>query len=259
MADLLVARDQGIVRITFNRPAQRNAFTPAMVRELVALLGELGRDPELRVVLLSGSGERAFSAGYDLTALEELEREGTRISTPDDPFEQLLAAVDGLPAPIVAVVRGACVGGGCTLAAACDLRIASESARFGMPPARLGLLYSDVGLRPFVELLGPARTRLLFYTGELIDARTAYAIGLVDVLTPDAELEATAERLAAQIAANAPLVVRGTKQILRLMRPPAPAARQEILALVEAALASADFREGRQAFREKRPPRFSGA
>lgn len=231
-----------------------------MLRDLVAALAELGADPGLRVALLSGAGDRAFSSGYDLAALDELEAQGVVLSSPDDPFERLLRALDELPFPIIALVRGACVGGGCALAAACDLRIAGESARFGMPPARLGLLYSDAGLRPFVELIGPARTRLLFYTGELIDARRAFEIGLVDEVVADDDVDAAGERLASRIAANAPLSVRGVRAILRRMRAPRPdpAGRREIEDLVRRALASEDYREGRRAFREKRPPEFRG-
>jgi enoyl-CoA hydratase/carnithine racemase len=193
--------------------------------------------------------------------LQELQARGVAISTPDDPFEQALAALRACPLPTIALLRGFAVGGGCTLAAGCDLRVAGEGARLGMPPAKLGLAYSDAGLRPFLELIGPARTKYLFFSGRLIGAAEAYAIGLVDLLAPDADVEGVAESLADEIAANAPLSVRATKDVLAHMLASAPlsvSARHDATAAVRRANNSADLQEGQRAFLEKRPPRFEG-
>jgi enoyl-CoA hydratase len=211
---LLVERRGRVATLVFNRPEQRNAFNAAMLERLRALLGELEQDGETRVVVLRGAGERAFSSGYDFAALQELQAQGVALSTPDDPFEQALAALRACPLPTIAVLRGFAVGGGGTLAAGCDLRVAGEGARLGMPPAKLGLAYSDAGLRPFLELIGVARTKYLFFSGRLIGAAEAYAIGLVDVLVADAEVDAAADALADELAANAPLSIRATKEVL---------------------------------------------
>jgi enoyl-CoA hydratase len=259
--ELLIERTGAITTLTFNRPEQRNALTAPMLALLRDSLRELAVDGETRVVLLRGAGERAFSSGYDFGALRELLDSGVAPSTTADPFEQTLAALRNCPLPTIAAIRGFAVGGGCALAAACDLRVAGEGARFGMPPAKLGLAYSDAGLRPFLELLGPARTKYLFYTGRMIGAREAHAIGLVDVVAADDAVEAAATILAQEIAANAPLSIQATKLILSELAAATPlrhSARADIEALVARAVGSADFQEGQRAVQEKRSPRFEG-
>jgi len=256
---LLDARD-GIRTITLNRPEQRNALPPADWLRLRDMLRQIAGDTEARVIVLRGAGGRAFSSGYDIGALQELEAQGIVLSTPDDPFEVALAAVVNHPLPVVAMVGGYAIGGGCTLAAGCDLRIAAASARFGMPPARLGLVYSPTELRPFVDLIGPARTKWLFYSGRIIGAQRAYEIGLVDDVLPDEELEAYTQTLVEEIAANAPLSVQGTRTILREMAgSAAPAdAAERIAATIRRVNTSADLAEGMRAFLAKRPPVFRG-
>src|SRR5688572_14781207 len=222
MSDALLVDTQGPIRtITFNRPAQRNSLPPAEWLHLRDILAEIAADRSARVVVIRGAGDRAFSSGYDIGALHELEQQGIVLSTPDDPFEIALAAVVELPLPIIAMVAGYAIGGGCTLAAGCDVRIVGESSRFGMPPAKLGLVYSATELRPFIDLIGPARTKWMFFSGRLIDAARALQYGLVDEVLPDADLEAHTYALAEEIAANAPLSVQGTKRIVREMRGPA--------------------------------------
>jgi enoyl-CoA hydratase len=260
MSDALLVNARGPVRtITFNRPEQRNALPPAEWLRLRDVLDEIGRDPGARVVVLRGAGGRAFSSGYDIGALKQLEQHGIVLSTPEDPFEVALAAVVGHPLPIIAMIGGYAIGGGCTLAAGCDLRIAAASARFGMPPAKLGLVYSATELRPFLDLLGPARTKLLFYSGRIVGADRAYELGLVEQVVPDGELEERTYALADEIAANAPLSVQGTKRILGAMAgatPPETAA--EIAEIIRRVNTSEDLAEGMRAFLEKRPPEFHG-
>lgn len=261
MTDALLLDSRGSVRtITFNRPEQRNALPPDEWLRLRDVLEEIARDLEARVVILRGAGGRAFSSGYDIGALRQLEERGIVLSTPQDPFEVALAAVVAHPLPIIAMVGGFAVGGGCTLAAGCDLRLAAESARFGMPPAKLGVLYSATELRPFLNLLGPGRTKLLFYSGRILDARRAEEIGLVEEVLPDDELEAYTYALAEEIAANAPLSVRGTKRIVgHLVGGDVPSeAAVEIDDLIRQTNTGPDVREGMQAFLEKRRPQFRG-
>ncbi|MGE3271447.1 MAG: enoyl-CoA hydratase/isomerase family protein [Chloroflexota bacterium] len=262
MNDALLIEARGPIRtIVINRPDQRNSLPPAEWLRLAELLNGIAADPEARVVVLRGAGGRAFSSGYDINALRELLDEGIVLSTPEDPFEVALAAVVQHPLPIIAMVGGFAVGGGCTLAAGCDIRIVGASSRFGMPPAKLGLVYSATELRPFVDLLGPARTRWMFFSGRIIDAQRALQYGLVDEVVPDDELEAHTYALAEEIAANAPLSVQGTKAIVREMGgPAAPAdAAERIAAEIQRVNRSADLAEGMRAFQEKRKPEFRGA
>ena len=261
MSDALLVEARGPIRtITINRPEQRNSLPPAGWFHLRDALQELAADREARVVVLRGAGGRAFSSGYDINALRELEDEGIVLSTPADPFEVALAAVVEHPLPIIAMVGGFAVGGGCTLAAGCDVRIAGASSRFGMPPAKLGLVYSATELRPFVDLIGPARTKWMFFSGRIIDAGRALQYGLVDEVVPDDELETVTYALAQEIATNAPLSVQGTKLIVREMRGEAASAdaAMRIAAEIQRVNRSADLAEGMQAFLEKRKPEFRG-
>ena len=262
MADDVLLESRGPIRtITFNRPEQRNALPPEGWARLRDRLAEIAADPTARVVVLRGAGGRAFSSGYDIGALQELARRGIVLSTADDPFEQALAALLEHPLPTIAMIAGFAVGGGCTLAAGCDLRLAASSARFGMPPAKLGVLYSPNELKPFLDLLGPGRTRLLFYSGRIVGAQRAREIGLVEEVLPDDELETSTYALADEIAANAPLSVQGTKRILRhMLGAAAPSeAAAEIDATIRQANTSADLDEGMLAFLEKRRPEFRGS
>jgi enoyl-CoA hydratase/carnithine racemase len=261
MTDAILLEARGAVRtIVLNRPEQRNALKPAEWLRLRDVLDEIAQDRDARVVVIRGAGNWAFSSGYDIGALRELGEQGIVLSTPDDPFEVALAAVVNHPLPIVAMVGGFAIGGGCTLAAGCDVRIAAASARFGMPPAKLGLVYSATELRPFVDLIGPARTKMLFFSGRIIPAQRAYEIGLVDEVVPDDDLEAFVTTLVDEISANAPLSVQGTKQIVRQMRgPAAPAeAAERIAQTIQRVNTSRDLAEGMQAFLEKRRPIFLG-
>jgi enoyl-CoA hydratase/carnithine racemase len=261
MPDVLLVEARGPIRtITVNRPDQRNSLPPAEWLRLRDVLAEIAADASARVIVLRGAGGRAFSSGYDINALHELEDQGIVLSTPDDPFEVALAAIVEHPLPVIAMVGGYAVGGGCTLAAGCDVRIAGASSRFGMPPAKLGLVYSATELRPCIDQIGPAPTPWVLLSRRLIDARTAYNIGLVDEVLPDDDLEAYTYALAEEIAANAPLSVQGTKRIVREMGGPAASndAAERIAAEIQRVNRSADLAEGMRAFQEKRKPRFRG-
>jgi enoyl-CoA hydratase len=256
---LRVSRDESTLTITLDRPAQRNSFTPAMMVSLRDALVTSSNDPYVRVVILRGSGTEAFSAGYDIAALAELGEQGVRPLEPADPYEQANLALLHHTLPTVAMLQGWVMGGGCALSMGCDIRIAAESARFAMPTAKLGVLYGDQDLAPFLDAIGYAWTRYLFMTGRVIDASTALRIGLVHEVVPDESLESAVHSLAAELARNAPLSVQGTKQVLRLMQSsPEESARVEIQRLMHQAQHSDDLEEGRRAFLEKRRPRFQG-
>jgi enoyl-CoA hydratase/carnithine racemase len=211
--------------------------------------------------VLTGAGT-IFSAGYDIGDLapERLAEEAAALVA--HPFQAALEALDAVAPPVVAALNGHAIGGGLELALACDLRVAADGARMGMPPARLGLVYSHTGLRRFLEAIGGARTRELFFTARLIDAREALGWGLVNEVVERGEVAARGVALAAEIAALSPLSVRGNKRVLReLLRAGVtldPGIEQQLIQLRRASFESEDLREGVRAFSEKRPARWKG-
>jgi enoyl-CoA hydratase/carnithine racemase len=258
--ELLVEVQGPVASLTLNRPAQRNALSRGMLQGLKQFFDETVSKSDSRVVILRGAGGKAFSSGSDFADLRQALERGILPSGPEDPFEHALAALVACPLPVIALVEGFAVGGGCALAAACDIRIASESARLGMPPAKLGLLYSHRELRPFVDLIGPGRTKLLFFSGRLFSAAEALRFGLVDEVVQDDQVRPYAYGLADDIASNAPLTIRNTKRILGHLahHPLSEAQETEIVELLRQTQASEDFQEGQRAVLEKRPPSFKG-
>ena len=259
----------GVVRLTISNPAKRNALDHPILDAITATLTELATvdvtggesEPQARCVIITGA-HGMFSAGYDIGEIpdEEFEERAERLVA--HPFTEAIDALEAFPYPTLAVLPGHTIGGGLELALACDLRLAQAEIKLGMPPAKLGLVYSHTGLRRFIDAIGAPRTRELFLLGRYIDAPTALAWGLVNRLAPTAELEATALELAAELAGNAPLSQLGNKRVIAELL----GAEGELLAEVEeqlielrrASFASQDMREGMKAFAEKRPPRWRG-
>jgi enoyl-CoA hydratase/carnithine racemase len=259
----------GVVRLTISNPAKRNALDHPILDAITATLTELAAvdmtggesEPQARCVIITGA-HGMFSAGYDIGEIpdEEFEERAERLVA--HPFTEAIDALEAFPYPTLAVLPGHTIGGGLELALACDLRLAQADIKLGMPPAKLGLVYSHTGLRRFIDAIGAPRTRELFLLGRYIDAPTALAWGLVNRLAPSVELEATALELAAELAGNAPLSQLGNKRVIAELL----GAEGELLAEVEeqlielrrASFASQDMREGMKAFAEKRPPRWRG-
>ncbi len=250
------ALEGGIRAFTLDRPDRKNALDDGLLNALAAAL-EAAASEHVRALLFRGRGG-AFCSGSDLGALPEVEPGGP---LPDDRVMEVLGKVPAHPAPSVALVEGPAFGAGCDLAMGCDFRIAAPSAVFCLPPARLGIVYSEEGLARVARVIGLQRARLMFLTGRRIDAQTALAWGLVDELATSAEdAEAKAMALCRQLAGNAPLAVRGMRRAFRFLDR-AVLTDEERASLREAryeAFASSDAREGREAFHEKRPPVFSG-
>jgi enoyl-CoA hydratase/carnithine racemase len=209
--------------------------------------------------VIRGTGE-VFSAGYDIGNLEGQSFEESAERLVAHPFQEALDALDAYAYPVVAELNGHAIGGGLELALTCDIRVAARGIKVGMPPARLGLIYSHTGLRRFIEVCGPANTAELFYVARNVDAERAERMGLVnDVVEPD-ELDGHVLGLAAEIAANAPLSLAGNKRVLRALRSqPLPEhVERELIELRESCFRSEDFREGVRAFAEKRRPVWRG-
>jgi enoyl-CoA hydratase len=259
MDDILTLEIDGTVAtLTLNRPAVLNALNHDLLTMLEEALDAFTGDSQLRAVIITGAGERAFAAGADIAELAELPgavagehkaRTGQRIT-------QLIEA---LPVPVIAAVNGFALGGGCELAMACDFRIASENAKFGQPEVNLGIPPGYGGTQRTARLLGPGMALYMCLTGETIDAAEAYRIGLVQRVVPIAGLMPEARRIASAIAAKAPLAITATK---RAIREGAALPLAEGLALEAlhfgTMVSTNDFREGTRAFLEKRKPVFEG-
>jgi enoyl-CoA hydratase/carnithine racemase len=247
----------GVARLTIANAAKRGALDheilDAFTRELPRL--------DARCVIVAGE-ERIFSAGYDIADIPEdvFAVEAEKLVA--HPFAAAITALEEYPYPIVAALTGHAIGGGLEVALSCDLRVAGADVQLGMPPAKLGLVYSHTGLQKFIEVIGTARTRELFLVGTRIDAQTALGWGLVNEVVADDDVAGRAVDLAVEIAANAPLALAGNKRVIRELAAAHavldPAVEAELIALREACFSSADFREGVRAFGEKRPPEWRG-
>jgi enoyl-CoA hydratase/carnithine racemase len=244
---------QGVTRLTISNPQRRGALDHPILNAFAATLPTL----QARCLILTGEGD-IFSAGYDLGGLsgEMLPDEADRLVA--NPFTAALDAIEQYPYPTLAVLNGHTIGGGLELALACDLRLASADILLGMPPAKLGLVYSHTGVRKFIDAIGPTRTRELFLVGRRVGAQIAQEWGLVNWVVPREGLGDQSLELAREIAANSPIAQRGNKRVIRALlasRASLDAQTEaELIELRRACFSSADFREGVQAFAEKRPP-----
>lgn len=248
---------EGVLRLSFDNADKRGALDHAILDSIA----EAVEAAAARAIIITGSGG-FFSSGYDIGHLpaESFAEDAEKLVA--HPFTNALEALDATDIPTVCAVNGPAIGGGLELALSCDLRLSIDSAKFGMPPAKLGLVYSHTGMRRFIDAIGVPRTRELFLVGRRIDAATALQWGLVNDLAPAAELEARALDLASELAGNAPLSISGNKRVIReLLKAQGALAADveaELIALREASFASEDMREGIVAFGEKRPPRWQG-
>jgi enoyl-CoA hydratase/carnithine racemase len=251
---------EAVARLTLSRPDSRNALDHELLDALAEAMPSLDNGIETRCVLLTGAG-KAFSAGYDIAAIPSESFEQDAESLVAHPFHAALEAVASHPWPVVAALNGHALGGGLELALTADLRICARGAMLGMPPAKLGLIYGHTGLQRFIDTIGLARTKELFLTGRNLSAERAERIDLVHEVVEDAELERAGVELAAGVAANAPLSMRGNKRAIDTINsyPRLTAEQeQELIELRRSCFASEDFREGITAFGEKRRPRWLG-
>ena len=248
---------EGVVRLRIANPQRRGALDHEILDTLAATVGGL----DARCLVLTGS-DGVFSAGYDLENLEGREFEENAERLVAHPFHDAIEALEAYRYPVIAQINGHAIGGGLELALTCDVRIAARGIAVGMPPAKLGLIYSHTGLRKFLDVCGPANTAELFYVGRNVDADRGREMGLLNHVVEPADLDATTVSMAAEIAANAPLSLAGNKRILRELRAHAatlpPDVERDLIELRESCFRTDDFREGVRAFAEKRAPTWHG-
>jgi enoyl-CoA hydratase/carnithine racemase len=248
---------EGVLRLTISNPAKRNALDHAILDGIAHAV----READARCIVLTGE-HGMFSSGYDIGDIPEdvFAEKAERLVA--HPFTSAIDALDATDLPTIAALPGHTIGGGLELALACDLRIAADGIKLGMPPAKLGLVYSHTGLRRFIDIVGVARTRELFLLGRNIEVRRALDWGLVNEVVIGSDLEEVALDWARELVANAPLSVQGNKRVIReLLRAEGELdtdVEAELIALREACFASEDMKEGVRAFGEKRPARWQG-
>ncbi len=251
---------EAVARLRIANPERRNALDHEILDALAETLPRLDRGIDVRCVLITGTPP-VFSAGYDIGSIAESSFERDAEALVAHPFHAAMDKLASHPWPTIAAINGHCLGGGLELAITCDLRICAGAAKLGMPPAKLGLIYGHTGLRKFIDVIGMPRTKELFLTGRNVEAPRAAEIGLVHEVVADEGLEETAIELAAEVASNAPISMKGNKHAIELLNAnPVLSEQQErgLVALRESCFASEDFREGIRAFAEKRKPSWTG-
>lgn len=253
---LLLERRERVAVITINRPQKLNALNIQTREEGAAALDELREDESVRVVVITGAGEKSFVAGADIAEFEGRTAVSQReVMT----ARSLFTAVDTFPKPVIAMINGFCLGGGCELALSCDIRVAGENARFGQPEINLGIIPGGGGTQRLTRLVGEGKAMELILTGDMIDAQTAYTLGLVNMVVPAADLEARTLELAARIAEKSPIALRMAKEAVKAAsRSNLDEGLRREVDLFALCFSSQDKDEGVRAFIEKRKPEFKG-
>ncbi len=248
--------------LTLNRPARRNALSPELLLKIHETLSAWAQADEVRCVVITGGSGRAFSSGYDLASLPtEMTPELAGMMKTGNPLEFAMNTVSSYPYPVIAMMNGYAFGAALNLCMCCDMRIAVHDVRVGMPPVKLGLVYRPEGLRQFIEVLGMARTRELFFTGRTYQGAEVLEMGLVNRLVPGSALASFTYAMADEIAQNAPLALKGAKRIMAMFSGSmqlTEANMRQAEELIAGAFNSDDIKEGQAAFFEKRKPRFTG-
>jgi enoyl-CoA hydratase/carnithine racemase len=251
--------NDGVGIITFNNPDKRNAMSLEMWEGLGLALTELRDNADVRVVILTGAGDKAFVSGADISQFEKTRHNAAASEEYSRRSEAQRALLASYPKPTIACIRGFCLGGGMQVAMLTDIRIASDNSQFGIPAAKLGIAYGYDGLKHLVSLVGPSWARLIMYTGMRIEAAEALRIGLVDRVLPDAQLWDATMEIARTISGNAPLAIKAAKiTISEVLQDESKRDMDAIKKIGMACMDSEDFREGRTAFMEKRKPQFKG-
>jgi enoyl-CoA hydratase len=256
----MIAETEGAIGwITFNNPERRNAISFDMWQAIPTIFDHFESDPALRVVVLKGAGDKAFISGADISQFEQQRSSAETVHLYDETAGRAMARLQDTRLPTIAMIRGFCIGGGVGTALCCDLRLAADTARFGVPAARLGLGYRWGGVKKLVDLVGPAYAKEIFFTARHFSAAEAQGMGLINRALPEAELEAYVRSYCAAIAENAPLTLQAVKGVVNELGKAGPEIdRSRCEALVARCFQSEDYVEGRRAFMEKRKPVFAG-
>jgi enoyl-CoA hydratase len=257
---IITRKADGIGHLIFNNPDRRNAMTLEMWGAAIAALQEFGSDAAIRVVVMRGAGGKAFVSGSDITQFDDQRKNAEQSAAFARHSADALACMGSFSKPLIAMIEGYCIGGGVRVAAAADIRIASDKSVFAIPAAKLGLGYSFESVEKLVGLIGPAAVKELLLTGRRIDAHVALRMGLVNMVVTEADLEKATQELALEIAGNAPLTIRAVKiAVEQAMLPPANRNMDVVNASIRACFDSEDYGIGRKAFAQKQTPRFTGS
>jgi enoyl-CoA hydratase/carnithine racemase len=258
-ADILVEHNDNIATVVFNRPKVRNAISLAMWSEIPTIIERLANDDAVRAIVFRGAGNEAFASGADISEFKENRKDAATAKAYNKTVEAACAAIRLCPKPTVAMIFGFCMGGAAAIAMACDLRFAADGSRYGIPAAKLSIMYESDAVQQLVDLVGPAYAKDILYSARTVDADEAFRIGLVQRLLPAAELEAYTYDYLRTVAANAPLSVRGAKiQLQAIFEGMSDAHRKQMRELRDQSFETEDYKEGTRAFLEKRPPKFQG-
>jgi enoyl-CoA hydratase/carnithine racemase len=249
-------RDGEVGRLAFARPEKKNAITRDMWTAIPEIVAEVEADPAVKVLLVTGAGQD-FSAGADISEFGELRSSAEGAATYDKVVETAVTALAGMRKPSVAMIRGNCIGGGCQVSVACDFRFAEAGARFGITPAKLGIVYDFASTRQLVSLIGPAHTRFFLLSGRLVDAARAREIGLVNDVFPAGAFEHEVAAFVETLCARSQASIRGINRIVEKILSGQRQSDAEVDAIRAAAIHGEDYAEGVAAFLERRPPRFT--
>lgn len=256
---MLSKKEGRVGYLIFNNPERHNAVSFDMWEKASKILDGFAKDDSVGVVVLTGAGGKAFVSGADISKFEDERATREAISRYNAAVETIYAGIYEFPKPTIAMIRGYCIGGGLGLAVSCDIRIASDNARFALPAAKLGLGYDLPGIKRFVDALGPSFTKEIFFTARQFDAAEAREMGLVNRVLPDGEVESYVKEYSDTIAMNAPLTVKSVKFIVgEALKDDSKRDRASCSELVKRCFESMDYVEGRKAFMEKRKPAFTG-
>jgi len=257
---LLAVEKHGAVGwIIFNQPAKRNAINGAMWRAIAPAMRQFDDDAQVRCVVFRGAGTEAFASGADISEFEQIRPDKSAVAEYDSLLDEVLHSIQGSRKPSVAMIYGFCMGGGLEVALACDLRYCGQSAQFGVPAARLGIAYNVEGHKRLVETVGHARAREIMLLGRRYSAEEGFAMGLVNEVFPDSDLERKTQVIVSALCENAPLAIANSKTIIEeYVKSSGAPDHAKMTAAIERCAKSGDYQEGRRAFMEKRKPAFKG-